>query len=256
MDRKAFLALFARDLRVIRRNLAPLAIQTLFQPLLFVLIFGRVMVTNGMMDESFRTVLVPGVLALSMVWTGMQVVAMPLMAEFQYSGEIEDRLLAPIDIHWVAIERIVGGMIVSIIAATVAVLASVLLMGSNLHITFHHLPQFVVILLLVALLSSSGGLALGCSGDLTRAGLLFSVVISPIIMFGCTYYSWTSLVRFPIMQKLVLLNPLVYASEGLRAALAPQIPHIATTISIVVLMVVDSMLVSIGLHLFYRRAVR
>ena len=29
---------------------------------------------------------------------------------------------------------------------------------------------------------------------------------------------------FPILQKVVLLNPLVYASEGLRGALVPQVP--------------------------------
>ena len=36
---------------------------------------------------------------------GIWAVAMPLIAEFQFTREIEDRLLAPINISWVAIEK-------------------------------------------------------------------------------------------------------------------------------------------------------
>ena len=59
-------------------------------------------------------------------------------------------------------------------------------------------------------------------------GLMFSMVITPMIFFGCTYYPWSALNTFPILQKAVLVNPLVYASEGLRAALVPQFPHLST----------------------------
>ena len=41
------------------------------------------------------------------------------------------------------------------------------------------------------------------------------MVITPMIFFGCTYYPWSALKTFPILQKLVLINPLVYASDGL-----------------------------------------
>jgi ABC-2 type transport system permease protein len=37
-------------------------------------------------------------MAISMVFTGVWAVAMPLIAEFQFTREIEDRLLAPIEI--------------------------------------------------------------------------------------------------------------------------------------------------------------
>jgi hypothetical protein len=41
---------------------------------------------------------------------------------------------------------------------------------------------------------------------------------------GVCCYPWSALNTFPILQKLVLINPLVCASEGLRAALVPQSP--------------------------------
>ena len=80
--------------------------------------------------------------------------------------------------------------------------------------------------LLVALLAGAGGLLLGCSIGQTQIGLMFSMVIAPMMMFGCAYYPWSALKAFPGLQYAVLINPLVYASEGLRGALAPQIPHI------------------------------
>ena len=47
---------------------------------------------------------------------GMWAVAMPLIAEFQWTREIEDRLLAPIELEWLAIEKVVAGMIQAMVA--------------------------------------------------------------------------------------------------------------------------------------------
>ena len=105
MNWKTFFALLARDAHVARRNLIQLLFQTFLQPLLFVFIFGRVMVGSGYMPASYKSLLLPGIMAISMVFTGIWAVAMPLIAEFQWTREIEDRLLAPIDIHWIAVEN-------------------------------------------------------------------------------------------------------------------------------------------------------
>src|SRR4029450_5942552 len=104
------------------------------------------------------------------------------------------------------------------------------------------------ITLLVALMSASGGLALGCSIGQTQIGLMFSMVLTPMIFFGCTYYPWSALASFPILQKAVLINPLVYASEGLRGALVPQFPHLPITAVFLALIVFDSLLLAIGLR--------
>ena len=57
------------------------------------------------------------------------------------------------------------------------------------------------------------------------------------------------------MQKLVLLNPLVYASEGLRGTLVPRYPHIPVAIVIGVLAVADVILIAAGLNRFNGKAV-
>ena len=53
--------------------------------------------------------------------------------------------------------------------------------------------------------------------------MLFGIIVLPLTFLGCTYYSWTSLNpikvgNVPWLQILVLVNPLVYVSEGFRAA--------------------------------------
>jgi ABC-2 type transport system permease protein len=76
-----------------------------------------------------------------------------------------------------------------------------------------------------------------------------------MIFFGCTYYPWSALKTFPILQKAVLINPLVYASEGLRATLVPQSPHLSTTAVILALLFFDVLLLWLGLRQFEKKSV-
>src|SRR6201997_3863472 len=239
--------MLARDAHVARRNIIQIMFQTFLQPLLFVFIFGRVMVGSGYMRPEYKSLLLPGIIAISMVFTGVWAVAMPLIAEFQWTREIEDRLLAPIDVEWLAIEKGIGGLVVLPLAW--------LVLGHGVQISVHAPLTFAVMILLVAGFSACGGLALGCSIDQQHIGLMFSMVMTPMIFFGCTYYPWSALKTFPILQKIVLINPLVYASEGLRATLVPQFAHLATLWILVGLTIFDILLLVVGLRQFQNKAV-
>ncbi len=253
MNWKTFAALLARDAHVARRNAVQLLLQTFLQPLMFVFIFGRVMVRSGYMPPQYKSLLLPGIMAISMVFTGVWAVAMPVIAEFQFTREIEDRLLAPIENYWLAVEKVFAGMVQALIAGLVVIpLAWLLLRPVELNVN----PLgFALVTLLVALFSAAGGLALGCSVDQQHIGLMFSMVLTPMIFFGCTYYPWSALNGFPILQKIVLINPLVYASEGLRGALAPQFPHLSTVAVIAALLFFDLLFLFIGLRRFESKAV-
>src|ERR1700680_4848334 len=111
-----FVAMLWRDAHVARRNFIQLAFQTLMQPMMFVFVFGRVMTTSGFMPSAYKSLLLPGIIAISMVMAGMWAVAMPLIAEFQWTREIEDRLLAPIGVLWIAIEKVIAGMLQAMVA--------------------------------------------------------------------------------------------------------------------------------------------
>jgi ABC-2 type transport system permease protein len=255
MNLKAFLAMLGRDAHVARRNFVALLLQTFLQPLMFVFIFGRVMVGSGYMPPSYKSLLLPGIMAISMVGTGIWAVAMPLIAEFQFTREIEDRLLAPMDISWLAIEKVVAGTLQALAAGLMVIPAAWLLLRPGVELSLRTPLIFGGVALLVALFSAAGGLALGCSVGQTHIGLMFTLVVAPMIFFGCTYYPWSALKNFPILQKAVLVNPLVYASEGLRATLVPQFPHLSLLAVLVGLSAFNVLLLTVGLRQFHRKAV-
>jgi len=254
MNPRTFFALLARDAHVARRNIVPITLQTLLQPMMFVFIFGRVMTTSGLMPPQYKMLLLPGIIALSMIMTGTWAVAMPLVSEFQFTKEIEDRLLAPMEIEWLAIEKVVAGMIQALVAGLVVIPTAALVMG-GVSLSADHLAFFAAIALLVALLASTLGLTLGCSVGQQHIGLMFGMVLAPMIFFGCTYYPWQSLQSFPILKRVVLINPLVYASEGFRSSLVPDFPHLPSAAVLVALFIFNAAFLSFGLRQFRKKAV-
>jgi ABC-2 type transport system permease protein len=253
MNVTTFLAMLARDAHVARRNSVQLAFQTLLQPMMFVFVFGRVMTSSGLMSAEYKALLLPGIIALSMIMTGTWAVTMPLIAELQFTKEIEDRLLAPMDLEWLAVEKVVAGMIQALVSGLVVIPLGWLVMG-GVNMRGANLGLFILQALLVAALSATLGLVLGCSVGQQQVGLMFSMVMAPMIFFGCTYYPWTALAKFPILKRVVLINPLVYASEGFRSALVPQSPHLPQAVILAALVAFDTGLLLFGLRQFRRKA--
>src|SRR5258705_14008989 len=247
--------MLARDAHVARRNAIQLFLQTFLQPLLFVFIFGRVMVGSGFLPASYKSLLLPGIIAISMVFTGIWAVAMPLIAEFQWTRENEDRLLAPIAVGWIAIEKVIAGMLQALISGLVVIPMAWLVLGHGVQISLGSPWTFALIILLIATFSACGGLALGCTINQQHIGLMFGMVIMPMIFFSGIYYPWSALKNFTILQKAVLINPLVYASVGMRATLAPQFSHLPVAAVLGALLFFDVLLLVVGLQQFQKKAV-
>jgi ABC-2 type transport system permease protein len=84
---------------------------------------------------------------------------------------------------------------------------------------------------------------------------MFAVVVVPITFLGCVYYPWALLHPLPWLQGLVVLNPLVYMSEGLRAALTPDLPHMPAWAFLSALSIATVGLGAIGIRMFLRRTI-
>src|SRR5256885_8802175 len=127
--------------------------------------------------------------ATDMIFQGIQAVALPLVREFGYTREIEDRVLAPLPVWAVAVEKIVSGALQALIAgAIVFPLAAVVpVSGVHLHISW---PALLTVAPLAALTGASLGLALGTRVQPHRVPLMFSVIVIPITFLGATYYPW------------------------------------------------------------------
>jgi ABC-2 type transport system permease protein len=159
------------------------------------------------------------------------------------------------EISWLAVEKVVAGTLQSLAAGLMVIPAAWLLLRPGVDLHIPHPLLFAAVAVLVALFSATGGLALGCSMQQTHIGLMFSLIVAPLIFFGCTYYPWSALEKFPVMQKAVLVNPLVYASEGLRGTMVPQFPHLSILAVVVALVFFNAFLLVTGLRQFYGKAI-
>lgn len=252
---QVFIALLRRDVRVVARELPFFLTRTALQPLLFVTIFGFVMPRMNIIARDYTALMLPGVLALSLTLAAIQAVSLPMAVDFGVTKEIEDRLLAPIPIRLVAIEKIVAGVIQGVISAAFVLPVARLILGPIPGLSLHHLGLLLTVTLVGGIAFSTMGLYLGTAIPPQQIGMMFSVIVAPLIMFGCTYYPWTGLKSIPLMQYLVLIDPLVYVSEGMRAALTPDVPHMPVGMIFAVLAAMIAVFLWRGLRAFARRSV-
>jgi len=254
MNWNAFWAMLAHDFHVARRDFVVLLLQTCLQPMMFVFVFGHVMVRSGYIPETYKCVVLPGIMAITMLFTGIWTVAMPLIAEFGPANEIEDRLLAPIAILAVAAEKVLLGTLHALVTGIMVIPAAWLILRP-VQLNWDAPLALASVMLLVSLLSASIGLTLGCSIHQRHIGIMFTMILPVIVFFGCTYYPWSALTMFPVLQQLLLVNPVLYASEGLRGALIPQSPHLSLLAVSIALSVFDTLLLFIGFRQFCNKAV-
>jgi ABC-2 type transport system permease protein len=250
----AFLAILRRDLYVTWNEFPVFLAQVILQPFFLLFVFGKVLGSLGYTRGGYADLLFPGLLALTAVLTSMQTLAFPLVVEFGWTKEIEDRLLAPVRTGLVAIEKVVFATLRALIATALMIPVGLLVLGS-IPWRWSALPLFLAVLVLAALLGAGLGLVLGTLVPPTRINVVFSLVFTPLLFTGCSQYPWPSLARLRWFQVITAGNPMTYASEGLRAALVPGVPHIEPWISLTVLPAALAVLLTIGIRGFYRRAI-
>jgi ABC-2 type transport system permease protein len=264
----ALRALILRDLVVMRKHSVEFVVRTLVQPFLLCFVFLYVFPKIGQgigaasgvpgAESAFATVLVPGVVGLSIMFQGIQAVAMQLAQEFGFTREIEDRVQAPCPIWLVAISKVISGMAQGVISAALVlpIAAVVHAAGVEAHVNLHWL-FILTIVPLSCLAMTSLGLLLGTSFEPRNLGLMFGFIVLPITFLGGTYYQWTRLAPVKIggfhwLQTLVLINPLIYVNDGMRAAFT-NAPHMHLYVIYPALLAFSALFLGLGLRNFRRK---
>jgi ABC-2 type transport system permease protein len=252
---RSFLALCQRDaFATLRRDPWGFLAQSLIAPLFYLFIFGRVLPEIGAAGPNYGSQLLPGVIALTLFLTALQNTSLPLVIEFSFTKEIEDRLLAPLPAALVGVQKVVVAAVRGIVGALIILpLAAVILPGG---VEFGDIswPGFVAVMLIGPLAGAAVGLVLGTAVEARQINVVFAVVLTPLLFTGATFYPWAALGSLRWFQVITLLNPLTYVSEGLRAAVTTA-PHLGS--GWIALGLVGSTLVfgAIGVRGFERRAV-
>src|SRR5699024_8552818 len=95
----------------------------------------------------------------------------------------------------------------------------------------------LVVILLASISSATLGLLVGAIIKQSQVAAMFPGYLITLVFLGSVFLSSNTLHMIPILQVLVLLNPLVYVNEALRAILTPQLPHMLLFISIICILI-------------------
>ena len=259
-------ALLLRDVVVLRKHIWEFVLRTIIQPFLLCFVFlyvfpkiGQGIGGHGSAEQSaFATILVPGVVGISIMFQGVQSIALAMAQEFGFTREIEDRVQAPCPIWLVAIEKVLSGAAQGVLSAAIVLpIASVVhAPGVQAHISLHW--WIIVTLVPLACIAMAGlGLVLGTSFEPRNIGLMFGFIILPITFLGGTYYPYNKLAPVTVggwhwLQTVVLINPLIYVNEGMRAAFT-NAPHMHLYVIYPVVAGFAVVFLAIGLRNFRRR---
>jgi ABC-2 type transport system permease protein len=256
----AFLAILRRDIVVTGREFISFLLQVLLQPLFFLFIFGKILPSIGFTGRGFTAILLPGIIALTVVTTALQGVTLPLVLDLGFAREIDDRLLAPLPVELVAVEKVLFAAIRGLIAGAIIFPLAYWILGSGYQVRTDAIGALIGIMVLTAFAGATLGLTIGTLVKPEQIGLMFALIFTPLIFTGSTYYPWASLGNIKWFQIITLFNPLTYASEGLRSAMVPSfngqaIPTLAMGWVLLGLGVTVVVFLYLGIRTFHRRVV-
>ena len=173
---RAFSGLFLRDLHALRREMVPFLVRVIMNPLLFLFVFTFIMPhmsggaamnpTASMVSAAganFSTVLLPGLMAVAIMFSGIAAVALPLAQEFGITREIDDRVMCPLPVAAVAIEKISFSAVQSMIAAGVVFPLAYYMPATPVYAHVNSWAFLIAVLLLASLTSGALGLVIGTS---------------------------------------------------------------------------------------------
>jgi ABC-2 type transport system permease protein len=254
--RVAFRALLLRDLVVLRKTLREFIPRTILQPLLLVFVFTYVFPkigqgVGGANSSAFSTLLVAGVVGIAILMQGIQSVSLPMVQEFGYTREIEDRVLAPMPVSLVAVQKAIWGALSGLFSALLVFPIAAIVPATPVSLDIN---WWVLLTLtpLACYMCGALGLTFGTRFEPRTVPLLFGIIVIPLTFLGCVYYSWSSLEAIRWLQIVVLANPLVYMCEGFRAALTPS-AHMSLWAVYGALIAFSALFTWLGINGFKRR---
>ena len=186
-------ALLLRDLVVVRKHFWEFVLRTVIQPFLLCFVFLYVFPQIGQAvggqsaaaSSAFATVLVAGVVGISVMFQGVQSIALNMAQEFGFTREIEDRVQAPCPIWLVAIAKVLSGAVQGVFSAAIVLPIASVVHAAGVHAELHLHWWIIITFVPLACIAMAGlGLVLGTSFEPRNIGLMFGFIILPITFLG------------------------------------------------------------------------
>lgn len=256
-SRAAFLGMLRRDATVQRKELPKYLPNVIMQPLLLLFIFTYVFPKIGQdvsaYEDEFASLMMAGIVAHAAILQGVIRVALSIVQEFNVTQELQDRVLAPISVPMIAVEKIVFATFQSMFAALIVFPVALAVPATTVYIE----PDWFLLAtigLLACVTSAALGLTLGTAFDPRSVVLFSSTIVLPMSFGGAIFYTWGSLGPIPWLKWGLLVNPLVYMSEGFRAALIQDVNHMPVAAIYAALAGFAAVFTVLGIRGFKKRA--
>jgi ABC-2 type transport system permease protein len=224
----------------------PRLLVSLGQPMFFLLALGFGL--NPIFEKAgagdYISFLVPGVISMSIMhismFTGIEVVW------DKKFGFLRETLVAPIPRSHIMLGRTLGGATISVLQGII-VLGLTILVGFRPDSAFSIFPALAVIFLLSIFLTAFGTALATRMDDMHAFPMVMNFIIMPMFFLSGAIYPLEGIPS--AMKALVIINPLTYAVDGLRAALTGQ-SYFPLIFDMGILALLSVIVTSIGTYLF------
>jgi ABC-2 type transport system permease protein len=241
----AIYALWLRELRRYVRSRAQI-VASLGQPLLYLVAlgFGLGPVFQKAGQGNYVQFVAPGIIAMTVLFSSV-FSGMGLLWDRQF-GFLKETLVAPVPRINVMLGKVLG-------AATVAVfqglLVAIVCFIAGFRVTdVRALPLALLFMVLIACLFSALGTAIGSTiENIQGFQLVMNFLVMPIFFLSGALYPLGNLPK--ALSVVTSLDPLAYGVDGLRTSLS-GVTHFGLTADLLVLVVVTTILLLVGSHLF------
>jgi ABC-2 type transport system permease protein len=186
----------------------------------------------------------PGIIAMTVLFSSV-FSGMGLLWDRQF-GFLKETLVAPVPRINVMLGKVLG-------AATVAVfqglLVAIVCFIAGFRVTdVRALPLALLFMVLIACLFSALGTAIGSTiENIQGFQLVMNFLVMPIFFLSGALYPLGNLPK--ALSVVTSLDPLAYGVDGLRTSLS-GVTHFGLTADLLVLVVVTTILLFVGSHLF------
>ncbi len=241
----AIYALWLRELRRYVRSRAQI-VASLGQPLLYLVAlgFGLGPVFQKAGQGNYVQFVAPGIIAMTILFSSV-FSGMGLLWDRQF-GFLKETLVAPVPRINVMLGKVLG-------AATVAVfqglLVAIVCFIAGFRVTdLRTLPLALLFMILIACLFSALGTAIGSTiENIQGFQLVMNFLVMPIFFLSGALYPLGNLPK--ALSVVTSLDPLAYGVDGLRQSLI-GVTHFGLTADLAVLVMVTTILLFVGSHLF------
>lgn len=206
-----FWAFVARTLAESLENWRYALFRMLFQPFVYLLVFGKIL-GQALPGNGYSLTVGPGIVAMLVMNTALNCIG-GLFSRGYYFRSMEGWLLAPLSLRALMLAWVTGTVLIATFAGLIGSVLVYLLLG------FQPVSPWMELLCLIygaATFSFLCCIGYTLPATPAKAQDFLAFLLMPMMFLGCTFFSYAMLE--PPWNVVALLLPTTYLSEALRAA--------------------------------------